>query len=216
MITVYSYNVQGHYVGETIAREDPKNPGTYLLPARTTTDTPPATTTREIAVWDGNSWSIEVDWRGKWYDYVTQAVTEVFDVGVLAPEYTTDIPPPHPYWQFNGSVWERTLATAQEEKIREIHDAYYLAQTGTVTFNGKEYSLRDGFMLLLLSALSSQSGMIDVYDVNHNSFQIDQNEAGHLRDAIYSAGIQMVLNRETKLKAIDDATDVASVDAITW
>lgn len=42
--TVYSYNEDGYYIGETIAYESPLEPGVFLIPAQATEVEPPAAT----------------------------------------------------------------------------------------------------------------------------------------------------------------------------
>lgn len=54
---VYSYDKQsGIFVGTTVADEDPKRPGNYLIPAQSTLIKPPFVPEDKIAKWDNNVW----------------------------------------------------------------------------------------------------------------------------------------------------------------
>lgn len=56
--TVYQYDVQGWYLGETIADADPQVPGNWLLPANTTETKPPLFTAGKIPKWVGYKWKL--------------------------------------------------------------------------------------------------------------------------------------------------------------
>ena len=54
---VYSYDKRtGIFIGPTIADEDPKRPGNYLLPAQTTAIKPPDVPEDKLAKWNSNAW----------------------------------------------------------------------------------------------------------------------------------------------------------------
>lgn len=56
---LYHYHPEtGVYVGESVADENPKRPGDYLLPAFSTTIAPPAVNSGERAHWNG-AWLVE-------------------------------------------------------------------------------------------------------------------------------------------------------------
>lgn len=218
MITVYSYDVSGYYVGETIAREDPKSPGHYLMPARTTTDPPPSILPNEVPKWLGNAWTTVEDYRGIWYDVDTQQQYQVWEPDEPQPPNTTSVAPPpnEPSWVFTGTVWERTLEVAKTEKRMEIGLAYDTARTTPVSYDGKTYDPTDVFMLFVLSSTEVGGGMQDVFDLDHNTFQLDNIAMQGLRDQVFNTAKALVLNREQKLKVIDDASDISTVDAIQW
>ena len=48
----------GIYLGTRPAREDPMQPGTYLVPAHATTIAPPATVKGKVAAFDGAAWTV--------------------------------------------------------------------------------------------------------------------------------------------------------------
>ena len=61
--TVYKYDEDGVYSGTTLAFEDPKNPGTYILPANTVETVPPTLSEPNVPVWNGSSWVATEDHR---------------------------------------------------------------------------------------------------------------------------------------------------------
>lgn len=56
--TVYQYNEQGLYVGETLADADPVVAGNWLLPAYTTETKPPTITGGKRPQWVGYKWKL--------------------------------------------------------------------------------------------------------------------------------------------------------------
>ena len=218
MIQVYSYDVLNYFTGSSYAQENPVNPGTYLMPARTTTDPPPVVADHQIAKWGGAGWVLDVDYRGTWYDIDTQSRTDVWHPGEPQPTNTTDVSPPagEPTWRFTGAAWERTLEVAKEEKAVEITAAYETAINTPVLYDGHQYIATAEFVTLLETAVEVQTGMVDVYDTIHNTYQLTEVNAKGLRDALYTARILLLLVREGHLKAIDDASDIPTVDAISW
>ncbi|MCD8024159.1 MAG: hypothetical protein LUE64_01345 [Candidatus Gastranaerophilales bacterium] len=62
----YSYNTAAKtYSGKHPALKNPQRPSEYLLPAKATFIEPPQTGTNEIAIWNGQNWDIESDFRGQ-------------------------------------------------------------------------------------------------------------------------------------------------------
>lgn len=56
--TVYQYDQNGFYLGETIAERDPQVPGNWLLPARCTETKPPIFTAGKLPKWVGYKWKL--------------------------------------------------------------------------------------------------------------------------------------------------------------
>ncbi|MBD8680287.1 hypothetical protein [Pseudomonas sp. CFBP 13719] len=56
--TVYQYDAQGWYLGETTADPDPQVAGNWLLPASTTETKPPTFTAGKIPKWVGYKWKL--------------------------------------------------------------------------------------------------------------------------------------------------------------
>src|SRR5574344_429746 len=62
----YSYNAEGNaFVGKYPALKNPRRQTEYLLPAMATFKEPPITNEDEVAVWNGDDWKIESDFRGQ-------------------------------------------------------------------------------------------------------------------------------------------------------
>ena len=62
----YSYNAEGNaFVGKYPALKNPRRQTEYLLPAMATFKEPPTTKENEVAIWNGNDWEIESDFRGQ-------------------------------------------------------------------------------------------------------------------------------------------------------
>lgn len=58
-LLVYSYNLNGEFVGTDQAFPDPLTPGEYLLPAGATTVAPPDAVEGKARKWDGSEWVLE-------------------------------------------------------------------------------------------------------------------------------------------------------------
>ncbi len=220
MRELYNYDVQGYYTTQTYARLNPLVEGGYLYPARSVDVPPPFIGPNQIARWTGTAWAVDVDYRGKWWDVDTQSEVAVWDAGEPQPTNTTNVPPPpnEPNWKFTGTAWERTLEVAKQEKTTEILNGYSQARSTPTTYEGHQYSREDVFILLMLGAIdvTSMGGMVTTFDVDHNIVSLPKPQAEDLRDLVYTQALSMAINRETKLKAIEDATDIATVDAISW
>lgn len=67
---IYAYTPETReFSGSTNKTPSPANPDDWLMPAFTTETPPPETKEREVAIWDGDKWKIEHDYRGQtWYD----------------------------------------------------------------------------------------------------------------------------------------------------
>ena len=220
MQEIYHYDIHGFYTTSSFARENPISPGEYLYPARSTNDPPPTVGANQIPRWTAGAWAVDVDYRGKWYDVDTQAEIHVWDAGEPQPTNTTSVPPPanEPTWVYTGTAWERTLDVAKQEKTQQILDAFDIAKEATYNYNGHDYSIKDLFVLLLLTGveLNDGAGMVMVYDVDHNVLALTKPDAQTLVEGVYAASLSLTINRETKLKAINDAADIPTVDAISW
>jgi len=56
---IYNYDVNGIYVGESIADESPLEPGKFLIPALATEIAPPKATKGKMVVFNGNNWELQ-------------------------------------------------------------------------------------------------------------------------------------------------------------
>lgn len=53
---IYNYDVNGYYVGESVADESPLEPGVYLIPSRATPVAPPPAPAGLTSRWTGDAW----------------------------------------------------------------------------------------------------------------------------------------------------------------
>lgn len=67
---VYAYNPETkEFSGRTLKTQSPANPNNWLMPAFTTETPSPETKEHEVAVWNGENWMIEYDYRRQtWFD----------------------------------------------------------------------------------------------------------------------------------------------------
>lgn len=62
----YSYNTEENaFSGKFPAIKNPRRQTEYLLPAMATFKAPPETKEKEVAIWNGDDWVIEPDFRGE-------------------------------------------------------------------------------------------------------------------------------------------------------
>ena len=67
---IYAYNPETReFSGSTNKTLSPANPNDWLMPAFTTETPPPETKEHEVAIWNGEKWAVQPDFRGEtWYD----------------------------------------------------------------------------------------------------------------------------------------------------
>lgn len=103
-MVIYHYSDDGVYAGATEARENPKRPGEYLIPAKATLTPPPATRSGEIAIYANNSWSVIVDPRGTYYNVSTHAQVVVNDIKTDITGLTREAPMSD-FDEWDGTKW---------------------------------------------------------------------------------------------------------------
>ena len=81
----YSYNTEENaFLGKFPAIKNPRRQTEYLLPAMATFKAPPETQEKEAAIWNGEDWVIEPDFRGEQQvNLETYEVTTVEYVGKI-------------------------------------------------------------------------------------------------------------------------------------
>lgn len=154
---IYNYHRDTkEYISTTIAREDPLEPGRYLLPACATTFPPPNIGTNEVAVYDTetNTWSIEKDYRGTKY-YVVDGADNPIEK--IIQKIGTDIigkplvPPSEdnhkPRWEngkwTNKSVYFEGIRVDEEEDIDGIVDYHIRRLLKEAPSPGEMFAERD-------------------------------------------------------------------------
>lgn len=85
----YSYNTEENaFLGKFPAIKNPRRQTEYLLPAMATFKAPPETKEKEVAIWNGADWVIELDFRGEQQvNLETYEVTTVEYVGKIKDGY---------------------------------------------------------------------------------------------------------------------------------
>lgn len=81
----YSYNTEENaFSGKFPALKNPRRQSEYLLPSMATFQEPPKTKENEVALWNGDNWIIESDFRGQLQvDIETKEVTTIDYVGSI-------------------------------------------------------------------------------------------------------------------------------------
>ncbi|MBB5017428.1 hypothetical protein HNQ59_000692 [Chitinivorax tropicus] len=106
--TIYNYHPQiGEFINEAPADESPLEPGTILLPAFATTDKPPTTSSREVAVFADGQWHVKADWRGvSLFSVVDGGAVTIEEIGRTPAEANaTDQAMPSPAHTWHDGVW---------------------------------------------------------------------------------------------------------------
>lgn len=122
MIYYHNYSpTTGEYLSSKPASPSPKEPGKYLIPAHATLVEPPQSTGDAIACWNGSSWVVQADLRGKRYwDKNTLESYVITDLSTYPQENWTDIEPPDPYAIWSSNEWIIPLPILKERKIAQI------------------------------------------------------------------------------------------------
>lgn len=108
---IYNYHRQTfEYTHTTQASESPREPGVYLIPAFSTTISPPTVGPSEIAIFnkDTESWTVDSDHRGKYiYNKNDPFHIEVVDeIGEVDTNFTLIVPNYPDYSSWNGTDWD--------------------------------------------------------------------------------------------------------------
>lgn len=59
MKTVYLFDATGAYIGTYDAQESPLEPGVFITPVFSTSSVPPEVLPNQVAVFNGNSWTVQ-------------------------------------------------------------------------------------------------------------------------------------------------------------
>ena len=81
----YSYNTEENaFSGKFPAIKNPRRQSEFLLPAMATFKEPPNTKENEIAIWNGENWEVESDFRGELQvDIETKEVSTIDYIGSI-------------------------------------------------------------------------------------------------------------------------------------
>lgn len=124
MNTAYSYHPQtSAFVGEVRFSVDPLD-GTARPPAFATLTPPPATGQKEVAIWEGEAWSVTPDHRGAQYWLADGTHHIIAAIGEVPPDGARDTAPPMP------RADQRKAALS---RVDETHATYLVTLTGGAT-----------------------------------------------------------------------------------
>lgn len=147
------------------ARPNPIRPDDFIYPAFATTISPPDTGLNEVAIFDGEEWSISDDFRGVKYYLDDEEPKEIENIGDVVPESATLKPKPTPpvvITRFSSLVFlSRFTPEAQisivkqsmvDVDIKIIYDkmiaANFIDVTDEETIAGVDFMINIGVVLL--------------------------------------------------------------------
>ena len=99
MLTVYIYNENNEYVGESVTMLDPEETkiqgrDVWMMPPNSTM-TPPEIREGFVPVWNGEAWDYVEDHRGE-KGWVNRAPVKIKELGPLPDGFVTNAPEPTP------------------------------------------------------------------------------------------------------------------------
>ena len=135
---IYNYSsLTGEYIGTNEAKESPREPGIFLMPANAVGVAPMTVAENEVAVWDGTKWIKQADYRDKvYYEKTTKEKHKIKEIGIAPDADWTDVAPTAPDAEWDGSGWVVPFSVLVERKKASIAQARYEAEIAGVTING--------------------------------------------------------------------------------
>lgn len=109
-LTIFNYHPEtGEFISSSLADKSPLEPDEWLIPAHATEIEPPQTVANQVAVFDGNAWRIDQDFRGlNLYSTENGSRVEVDTIGPMPTNATTD-PRPSIFYGWSSSGWALNL-----------------------------------------------------------------------------------------------------------
>lgn len=203
----------GEFVGQSVADESPLEPGVYLIPAHATEIAPPISVPAgSVAVFSGTSWSVVEDHRGEKY-WLIDGTEIVMDVlGPLPDGASLTAPPPN-------------LADIKAAKMQQINGWRVAANTSSFVWQGKNISVDslsrsdiDGIAGYVALNNALPADFPGVWKALDNTL-IPMTDVATFKDmyaAMVAAGNANYVRSQQLKAAVDNATDIATVEALTW
>lgn len=131
---IYNYNAtSGEYIGQSTARPDPMETGSYLIPAHASEVAPPEPGEGQAVVWMGEGWDLVEDHRGVvLYSTATGATVEITELGPIPDGLTDTAPGEFEVW--DGDEWV-VDTEALAASIRAQRDTLLAASDWTQTLD---------------------------------------------------------------------------------
>jgi hypothetical protein len=146
MLTVYLFDNDGYYAGESLGQENPLVPGNVIMPPNST-EIPPPTGENIIGEWNGEEeeWASRPDFSGvKYYNKTTKAI-KYFEKGeAFDDDYTSIAPPYINYYLIDYVVWNGT-AWVDDPTLKEDFDKEICKQTAISIIKETEWITNDEF-----------------------------------------------------------------------
>ncbi|MDG4650125.1 hypothetical protein P6F26_16880 [Roseibacterium sp. SDUM158017] len=180
---LYHYSpITGEFLGETQARPSPLEPGEFLIPAHATATAPPAAGANQVAVFSGEAWSMQADFRGTSYWTDAATLVEIAEIGTTVPEGATTTAPPSARHVLSEGAWVAPPATPEEVKAEAhrrivaivpewkqrnlIAQASRLAEKGRANWTAGELAAWDAgeAIWMQVSAIRTASDVIEAMD----------------------------------------------------
>ena len=137
---IYNYDrVNGVFLFEDEARQDPLTPGMFLIPAYATEIPPPTASGHDVPVFNGSAWSLQPNFIGAEV-YSTETGNRIYitALGPL-PDNTTLLVPPATYPKWDGEKWIDDVEQAAADVIRALEDFCDLKQQENFFWHGHYY-----------------------------------------------------------------------------
>lgn len=208
--TVYLYDqVSGEYQGAYSAQASPLDPGSFITPVSSTQIPPPQLSANQAAIFSGGVWSVVPDFRNATvYDQTTGLVVSITTLGTLTANQALTPPPP-------------TLLQAQTKQVVLINNAAQGALLALVSSYPPEevatwpnqyseaqaYTANATAPTPTLSAIAMGAGLT----VAQVATVVLQKAAAYT-----AASGAIVGKRKLRTAQIQAATDVPTVQAVTW
>ena len=154
---IYNYNAETkEYLSTEEAQKSPLEKNVYLIPANATTIATIGVKEDEVAIFDGEKWVVEKDYRNqKVYSMETQQEQKVDYIGDIKDGYT--LLQPFENCQWNGKKWELDLYKIKLQKIAEVSRVKTTHLTKGVDYKGITFYSDSSTMLILGAIVMSQS-----------------------------------------------------------
>lgn len=221
---IYNYiSLTGEYIGTNEAKESPREPGVFLIPANAVGVAPMTVADNEVAVWDGTKWIKQADYRDKvYYDKTTKEKHEIKEIGIAPDVNWTDVAPNDPDAEWDGSGWVVPFSVLVERKkasIAQAHKEYITGSINTSLGYPMQFNMSDSLMVRGAIELAQASGATTIYltdaeDVTHHDVPLADAQAVFLE--MTTAFAEAHAKKQLLRQLIESATTQEQLDSINW